>query len=117
MDGDLRVRFDRVSRLYWWVPPIAVIAVTVINDLIADGGASEPTAFMAWAGSMFSILYYHSGLVFDNWRSFDEKQLQHRVGEFRDMLHPGVLLVFVVVHVLGAGLGLLIWYWIVAAFD
>ena len=115
MDAELKVKFDRVSRLYWWVPPVAVIVVTVIDDLIADGGASEFTGFLAWAGSVFSILYYHSGLVFDNQHSFDDKQLEHRVAGFREMLHPGVWLIFVGVHGVAIVIGVLAWRWVLAS--
>ena len=115
MDRGLKVKFDRVSRLYWWVPPVAVIVVTIIDDLIAEGGAREFTGFLAWAASVFSILYYHSGLVFDNWRNFDDQQLERRVKAFREMLHPGVWLIFVGAHVVAIVIGVLAWRWVRAA--
>lgn len=112
MDRELFVKFDRVSRLYFWVPPVAVIVAMIIDGLIADGGAKKSTAFLVWIFSMSSILYYHSGLVANNWRSFKDDELQDRLDGLREMLHPGILLVVVGVHVVGIGLGLVVWGWI-----
>ena len=112
MEKYISDKFKLAEKLYFWAPPVAVIIVIVIDDLIADGRAAMETAFLIWVFSLSSVLFYHSGLLSKYWRSFDEDELEQKIQGLHEMHSPGIWLVLTFVHILAIGVAIFVWRWI-----